>query len=185
MIELGNGNCLELMSTIPDKSIDMILCDLPYGTTRNKWDNKIDLSQLWGQYNRVIKDNGATVLFSQQPFTAELITSNPKMFRYEWIYQKSYTTGFLNANRMPLKAHENILVFYKKLPTYNPQMRTGYKPYRTKSGDRSSNYGRYEQIETISNGERYPIDIVFFLTTLRMAVINPTQHKSPLIYLSI
>lgn len=84
------------------------------------------------------------------------------MFRYEWIYQKSRTTGFLNANRMPLKAHENILVFYKKLSTYNPQMRTGYKPYRTKSGDRSSNYGRYEQIETISNGKRYPIDIVFF-----------------------
>lgn len=102
-------------------SIDLILCDLPYGTTRNKWDKIIDLDKLWEHYNRIIKDNGAIVLFSQQPFSSKLIESNPKMFRYEWIWVKGLATGHLNAKKMPLKKHENILVFYKKLPTYNPQ----------------------------------------------------------------
>ena len=126
---LQQGDCLELMKDIPDKSIDLILCDLPYGTTQNKWDSVIPFDKLWAQYNRIVKDHGAILLFSQMPFGANLIMSNPKMFRYEWIWEKENSTGFLNANKMPLKKHENILVFYKHLPTYNPQMREGFKPY--------------------------------------------------------
>ena len=129
MIKLLQGDCLELMKKIPDKSIDLILCDLPYGTTRNKWDSTIDLDKLWQQYNRVIKDNGAITLFAQTPFDKVLGSSNLKMLKYEWIWEKDNGTGFLNANKMPLKKHENILVFYKHLPTYNPQMREGFKPY--------------------------------------------------------
>ena len=112
MIDLRQGDCLELMKDIPDKSIDMILCDLPYGTTKNKWDSIIDLTELWCGYERIIKDNGVIVLFSQMPFTAELLHSNLKLFRYEWIWQKDNGTGFLNAKKMPLKIHENILVFF-------------------------------------------------------------------------
>ena len=108
------------MKQIPDKSVDMILCDLPYGTTRCKWDSVIPFEPLWGQYNRIIKDNGAVLLFSAQPFTSELIMSNRKCFRYEIIWEKKQPTGFLNAKRMPLRNHENIVVFYRKLPTYNP-----------------------------------------------------------------
>lgn len=109
------------MKNVPDKSIDLILCDLPYGTTQNKWDTVIPFDKLWTQYNRIIKDNGAILLFSQMPFGANLIMSNPKMFRYEWIWEKEQVTGWLNAKKMPLKKHENILVFYKHLPIYNPQ----------------------------------------------------------------
>lgn len=130
MIELKQGDCLELMKNIPDKSIDLILCDLPYGTTRNKWDSVIPFEELWKQYNRIIKDNGAILLFSQMPFGANLIMSNTKMFRYEWIWEKTQATGHLNAKKMPMKAHENILVFYKHLPTYNPQWEWG-EPYTT------------------------------------------------------
>ena len=110
-VDMLHGDCLELMKNIPDKSIDMILCDLPYGTTNNKWDKKIDLQALWEQYKRIIKVNAAIVLFSQMPFCVDLIVSNRKWFRYEWIWQKDNTTGFLNANKMPLKCHENILLF--------------------------------------------------------------------------
>lgn len=120
-MKLLQGDCLELMKNVPDKSIDLILCDLPYGTTQNKWDTVIPFDKLWTQYNRIIKDNGAILLFSQMPFGANLIMSNPKMFRYEWIWEKEQVTGWLNAKKMPLKKHENILVFYKHLPIYNPQ----------------------------------------------------------------
>lgn len=159
---LLQGDCLELMKDIPDKSVDLILCDLPYGTTHNKWDTIIPFDKLWTQYNRIIKDNGAILLFSQMPFGANLIMSNPKMFRYEWIWEKTQATGHLNAKKMPMKAHENILVFYKHLPTYNPQMRTGFKAYTQKSGRASSNYGSQIQVITENNGDRYPIDIVEF-----------------------
>lgn len=161
-MKLLRGDCLELMKDIADGSIDMVLADLPYGTTRNKWDSQIPLQKLWAQYSRVTKENGAIVLFSQMPFTATLISSNMKDFRYEWIWKKSIGTGFLNSKKMPLKSHENILVFYKRLPTYNPQMRKGFKPYKIKSGKASSNYGEQVQVETISNGERYPIDVLEF-----------------------
>lgn len=120
-----NGDCLELMKDIPGKSIDMILCDLPYGTTQNKWDLVIDLQKLWAEYERIIKDDGAIVLTSQGIFTAKLILSNEKLFKYKITWIKSKSTNFLNAKKQPLRKHEDICVFYKKQPTYNPQMTEG------------------------------------------------------------
>ena len=116
-ITLWQGDCLELMANIPDNSVDMILCDLPYGTTQNKWDVIIPLDKLWEQYKRITKPNSAILLFSQMPFTAQLVMRNPKMFRYEWILEKANATGFLNAKKMPMKAHETMLTFNDKLPT--------------------------------------------------------------------
>ena len=180
MIKLLNGDCLELMKDMPDKSIDMILCDLPYGTTKCKWDSIIPFEPLWCHYERIIKDNGVIVLFSQMPFTAELVSSNLKLFKYEWIWEKDNATGFLNAKKMPLKIHENILVFYKKLPLYNPQMRVGFKPYKCKQGRHSSNYGDYQEGHmTESNGERYPIDIIKF--NRDKDKIHPTQKPVALL----
>ena len=163
MLELDtiyNEDCLEGMKQIPDGTIDAVICDLPYGTTRNQWDSVIPLDLLWAEYRRITKPNAAIVLFSQQPFTSALVMSNPQMFRYEWIWEKENGTGFLNAKKMPLKIHENIAVFYRDLPTYNPIMRTGFEPYKCRTGDQGTNYGKYEKVETISNGERYPIDIL-------------------------
>ncbi len=131
------------MARIPDGSVDMILCDLPYGTTRLAWDAVIPFSELWAQYERIIKTNGAIVLTASQPFTTDLINSNRKLFRYEIIWQKTQATGFLDANRRPLKAHENICVFFKRLPTYNPQKEyTGQSTLRTnkKGGRRAATH---------------------------------------------
>lgn len=178
-IDLRQGDCLELMKDIPDKSIDMILCDLPYGTTRNKWDSIIPLDKLWKQYERIIKDNGAVVLFSQMPFSAQLVYSNLKLFRYEWIWEKDNGTGFLNAKKMPLKIHENIEIFYKKQPTYNPQMRKGFKPYSQMSGRGSSNYGEQVRVTTINEGDRYPIDVIEFKRD--KTKIHPTQKPVALL----
>ena len=163
-MELYNVDCLIGMKNIPDKSIDLILCDLPFGTTSCSWDTIIPFDKLWSQYNRIIKDNGAIILFGQQPFTSALIMSNPKLFRYEIIYEKANSTGFLNANKMPLKAHENICVFYKKLPTYNPQFSEG-KPYVNGSSiDIGDVYGEQKIVKakTINEGKRYPRSIVKF-----------------------
>lgn len=172
------GDCLELMKDIPDKSIDMILCDLPYGTTKNKWDSVIPFEPLWEQYNRIIKDNGAMVLFSQMPFTVDLVASNYKDFRYEWIWEKLSASGHLNANRMPMKKHENILVFYKKLPTYNPQFTEG-KPYVATYSTHSSNYGKQkDNITTINDGKRYPVDIIKFNNDRGL---HPTQKPVELL----
>ena len=121
MIRLYNGDCLELMKEIPDGSIDMILCDLPYGTTACKWDSVIPFEPLWEHYNRVIKDNGAIALFGREPFSSYLRMSNIKNYKYDWIWDKVSVVGFANAKKMPLYNVEYILVFYKKLPTYNPQ----------------------------------------------------------------
>ena len=121
MIDLKCGDCLEIMKDIPDKSIDMILCDLPYGTTACKWDNIIPFEPLWEQYKRIIKDDGAIVLFGSQPFTSKLIMSNLEMFRYEWIWEKQKASNFMSAKYQPLKYHENIVVFSKKTHNYYPQ----------------------------------------------------------------
>ena len=120
-IDLRQGDCLELMKDIPNGSIDMILCDLPYGTTACKWDTIIPFEPLWAQYKRIIKDNGAIVLFGSQPFTSSLVMSNPKWFRYEWIWNKKRPTGFALVKKQPMKEHENILLFYKNQPIYNRQ----------------------------------------------------------------
>lgn len=171
-IQLLHGDCLELMKDIPDGSIDMILADLPYGTTRNKWDSVIDLEKLWGQYRRIIKDHGAIVLTAQTPFDKILGVSNLKNLRYEWIWQKDGGTGHLNAKKMPMKDHENILVFYKRLPIYNPQMRQG-EPYTQKSGKGSSNYGEQTQVMTYNKGERYPLTTIKFNRDKNK--LHPTQ----------
>jgi len=154
------GNCLDLMQQIDDKSIDLILCDLPYGTTDCKWDIVIPFEPLWAQYSRIIKDHGAILLFSQQPFTTDLINSNRKFFRYEIIWEKARAVGFLNANKMPLRCHEVILVFYKKLPTYNPQFSEG-KPYKkSNSISTTSIYRSYKPVRHSNNGTRYPRDVI-------------------------
>lgn len=121
LINLYKGNCLEIMDNIPDKSVDLILCDLPYGTTDCKWDIIIPFDLLWKHYNRVIKDNGAIVLFSAQPFTTKLIHSNLKNFKYCWYWLKNNATGFCFAKFQPMRKIEDVCVFYKKMPTYNPQ----------------------------------------------------------------
>ncbi|MCD7731351.1 MAG: site-specific DNA-methyltransferase [Oscillospiraceae bacterium] len=159
MIDLKHGDCLELMRSIPDSSVDMILCDLPYGVTECEWDKVIPFEPLWKQYKRIAKENAAIVLFSSMPFTVDAINSNRKMFRYEWIWQKSNKGGFLNANKMPLKIHENILVFYEKLPTYNPQFTRG-KPYARGHSGYSDVYGKEVNVPTISDGRRFPIDVI-------------------------
>ena len=159
-----NEDCLEGMKRIPDGSVDCIICDLPYGTTQNKWDSVIPFEPLWEQYHRVCKPNAPIVLFSQQPFTSALVMSNPKMFRYEWIWEKDYGTGFLNAQKMPMKAHENLLVFYNKLPTYNPQMwkSTPYKKKRHPSAG-TENYGKYKvESHDYDSDMRFPKDVVKF-----------------------
>jgi site-specific DNA-methyltransferase (adenine-specific) len=121
MIKLLKGDCLELMKTIENGSVDAIITDPPYGTTACKWDSVIPFDLMWEQLNRIIKPNGAIVLTAQQPFTSNLIMSNTKNFRYNWVWDKGYSTGFANANKMPMKGFEDVCVFYKKLPTYNPQ----------------------------------------------------------------
>lgn len=171
------------MKDIPDKSIDMILCDLPYGTTRNKWDSVISFAELWGGYNRIIKENGAVVLFSQMPFTVALVNSNQKMFRYEWIWQKPQGSGFLNSHKMPLKAHENVCVFYKKSPTYNPQMKPG-KPYSGKVSERnlsSTNYGdaKVRTPLAVNYEGRFPTDVIEFQRDAKG--LHPTQKPVALL----
>ena len=163
MIELDkiyNEDCLEGMKRIPDGSVDAIICDLPYGTTRNAWDSVIPLDKLWDQYKRIAKTNAGICLFAQTPFDKVLGCSNLEWLKYEWIWVKENGTGFLNAKKMPLKNHENIIVFYRELPTYNPQMRQGFEPYKCKTGDKGTNYGDYEKVVTISNGERYPLSVL-------------------------
>ena len=160
--QIFNEDCLTGMDKIPDGSIDMILCDLPYGTTNNYWDKRIPFEPLWAQYKRITKKNAAIVLFSQMPFGAELIMSNRKMFRYEWIWQKNIGAGFLNANKMPLRVHENILVFYYSLPTYNPQYIQGEPYQKLYKGQMNGNYGKKKENFTFNEGKRYPIDTMKF-----------------------
>jgi len=175
------GDCLELMPKhIEDKSIDMIFCDLPYGTTQNKWDSVIPLGELWKEYKRVIKDNGAIVLFAAQPFTSALIMSNPKMFKYDWIWQKPKGTGHLNAKKQLMRDKEDVLVFYKKQCTYNPQMTEG-APYKdkagkdhTKSTSMTGSYGSYTNYREVNKGVRYPKQVQQFGVVER-GTLHPTE----------
>ena len=168
------GDCLEVMKDIDDKSIDLILCDLPYGTTACKWDTIIPFEPLWEHYKRIIKDNGAIVLTASQPFTSALVMSNVKMFKYEWVWIKDAGTGFLNAKKYPLKNTENILVFCKGVHKYNPQMREG-KPYTITRGRKSDNYGKDTKdiIITTNKGERYPLTSLNFKRDSNK--LHPTQ----------
>ena len=164
MINLIKGECLEAMKQIPTGSIDAIITDPPYGTTACKWDSVIDFELMWEQLNRIIKPNGAIVLFGSEPFSSALRMSNIKNYKYDWIWVKEQGTGFLNSKRQPLRNNEQISVFYKKQPTYNPQMRTGFKSYKTKKGGLTDNYGKdsTKVVVTESNGERYPLNTLNF-----------------------
>lgn len=185
------GDCLVEMDKIADKSVDMILCDLPYGTTQNKWDSIIPLKNLWEQYERVIKDNGAIILFSQTPFDKILGYSNLKLLRYEIIWIKNRGSGHLNAKKMPMKYHENILVFYKKIPTYNPVF-TDYsestkkihksekvKTFNPSWANNNSNYGKFNKLERVYdfNRGKYPMSYLNFnvLSQTDKTRIHPTQ----------
>ena len=182
---LLQGDCLELLPTIQDNSIDMILADLPYQMTANEWDSMIPLQPLFEQYERVIKDHGAVLLLGMGKFGASLIMNAPKKmpYRYEWIWQKTRPVGFLLSHNMPLRAHENIYVFYKHLPTYNPQMRTGFKPYKRLSRNTlGKNYhpasGNYTPRK--SNGDRFPVDVITFSNGSNKTV-HPTQKPVDLL----
>ncbi len=176
---LFEGDCLKLLRRLPPDSVDLILCDLPYGTTQNRWDSVIDLDRLWVEYRRVLRPNGVVVLTSQGIFTARLILSNEAWFKYKIVWEKSKPTNFLNAKKQPLRKHEDICVFYAKPPTYNPQMRAG-QPYDkgVRKNQLSGSYGDFQPAHVRSDGERYPTDIVYFKTAESEAerqVWHPTQ----------
>lgn len=182
MYQIYNEDCLEGMKKIPDCSVDMILDDLPYGTTDCAFDNRLPFEPLWEQFLRVTKLNAAIVLFSQMPFGSDLIQSQRKFFRYEWIWEKSVGMGFFNANKMPLRCHENILVFYRKLPTYNPQFTKG-KPYTKVHKDYPGGvYHPRERIPTESDGRRYPRDVQIFAPQVCYGKTHhPTQKPTDLL----
>lgn len=176
-IKLYNGDCLEEMKKISDGSIDLVLTDPPYGTTQCKWDSIIPLAPMWKQLKRITKPNGAIVLMAGQPFTSALIMSNIGMFKYCWVWDKvNRITNFLNVKKQPLRKCENIVVFYQKQPTYNPQMVKG-KPYKTTHGKGTKNYGSQVKTKYESDGMRYPQDLIIIEGDERGTVgrIHPTQ----------
>lgn len=175
-----HADLFDLCAVLPDKSVDMVFVDLPYGTTACWFDEIIPFEPMWAALKRVIKSGGAIVLTGSQPFTTKLIASNMRMFRYEWIWEKSLATGYLNANRNPMKAHENVLIFYDTLKTYNPQMVMG-KPYRATSGAvgghvRDKTVGGYV---TENDGERYPRSVLKFDSAKNP--VHPTQKPVDLL----
>jgi site-specific DNA-methyltransferase (adenine-specific) len=183
------GDCLEVMKSIPDKYIDMILCDLPYGVTKNKWDSVINLELLWEQYNRITKENSPIILFGQDKFTSKLMLSNEKIHRYNLIWDKGNRgSGFLNAKKMPLRNHEDIIVFYKKLPTYNPQFTEGEPLHgmgtKYKDGNLgNNNYGKFDSRKNPSanrkgDTKKYPKSILRF--DRPHPPIHPTQKSQEL-----
>ncbi len=183
MIDLRKGDCLELMKDIPDKSIDMILCDLPYGTTACKWDVIIPFEPLWEQYNRIIKDNGAIVLTASQPFTSALVMSNPNIFKYEWIWDKRNISNPFLAKYQPLKQHESILVFGKGTVNYYPIMtpRDKVRKYKDK-------YGGGEAFNKKGTGEKeytlkfkYPKSILEYTNAIQKGKVHPTQKPVALL----
>lgn len=167
MINLFNGDCLEIMKSLPDKSVDLILCDLPYGSTKAQEDKPLPFAPLWEQYERIIKDRGAILLFGQGPFYVDLVNSNRKLFKYDIVWDKKLATGFLNARKMPMRSHEQIAVFYKKLPPYNPQFTLGEglhgrgTAYKNKPVV-NNNYGKYAAEGDARKGckEKYPKSII-------------------------
>lgn len=171
------GDCLIEMQKIPDKSIDMILCDLPYGTTACKWDTIIPFEPLWEQYKRIIKDNGAIVLTASQPFTSALVMSNPKMFKYEWIWEKSHPTGLFSAKYVPMKYHENILVFAKGKTAYFPQMWEGKLDHNKRGYSGSSEHYNNKVTFTPSRQSnlKYPKSVQKVNCENRVGLFHPTQ----------
>ena len=188
-IQLYKGDCLEVMKQIQDKSVDMILCDLPYGQTqRNKWDVIIPFNPLWEQYKRIIKDNGVIVLFANGMFTAELMLSNKSMWKYNLVWNKVLPSGFLNAKKMPLRSHEDICIFYKKSPIYNPQMTLGKECHsrgnvigkNQEDFSRNTNYGSFVAVQTEGN-LKYPKSIITYQKPHPSITIHPTQKPVALL----
>ena len=180
------GDCLQVMDIIPNQSVDIILADLPFGTTRARWDSIIDLPSLWKQYDRIIKPNGVILLFGQPPFDKVLGASNIKNLKYEWIWEKTHPTGHLNAKKMPMKAHESVLVFYKKLPTYNPQKTYGHprKVSSAKSkmtGKESELYNKHTKFTDYNSTERYPRSVLKFPSDKQKEAIHSTQKPIDLL----
>jgi DNA modification methylase len=177
------GDCLELMKTIPDGSIDLILTDPPYGTTACKWDSVIDFTLMWEQLKRIIKPNGAIVLFGSEPFSSLLRCSNLKMFKYDWLWEKSKATGFLNSKKQPLRAHEIISVFYSKQPMYNPQMTEGVAYNKGVRKEQTDNdvYGSFNQVEVKSDGLRFPRSVQYFKTAESEGGYHKTQKPVALL----
>lgn len=161
-MQLFQGDCLEIMKKIPDGSVDAIICDPPYGITGFEWDVIIPYEPMWEQYKRVIKENAPIILFSQMPFGAELIMSNKEMFRYEIIWHKTCPGGFVNCNKMPMRSHENILVFYNKLPTYNPIKTKGKKYYRSSGPTIDRSMVRVRDRKVKSYEGRFPTDVITY-----------------------
>jgi len=171
------ADCLEKMREIPNESINLILCDLPYGMTQNAWDSYIPLEPLWEQYKRIIKPNGVIALTSNGVFTAKLIISQEKLYKYKWVWEKSKPTNFLNAKKQPLRKHEDVCIFYQKQPIYNPQMTIG-KAYDKgiRKSQLSGSYGDFHPVHVQSSGERYPTDILYIKTAESEGkVVHPTQ----------
>ena len=192
MNQLYLGDCLEIFDQLEDNSVDMVFCDLPYGTTQNRWDTVIPFDQLWSGYNRIVKPNGAILLMAQPPFDKVLACSNLKDFRYEWVWEKNKATGHLNAKRMPMKAHEMVLVFYKKLPVYHPQMTHGHKPMNAVSPranipapKEKRNYNHVAQHASNPGGgtSRYPRDVLQFpvMNNDDPDKVHPTQKPVDLV----
>ena len=178
MINLMRGDCLERMKEIESGSVDAVISDLPYGTTNCKWDVVVPLEPMWAQLKRILKPNGVVILFAQTPFDKVLGASNLPMLRYEWIYEKTSATGHLNAKKMPMKAHENVLVFYNKLPTYNPQKTTGHTPvnsYSKKVNSDGECYGLTSSSSGGGNTDRYPRSVQVFKSDKQKLRYHPTQ----------
>ncbi|MCP3685403.1 MAG: site-specific DNA-methyltransferase [bacterium] len=173
MLELLRGDCLRLMDTVEDGSVDMILSDPPRGTTACKWDSVIPLDKMWEQINRIIKPNAAIVIMGAQPYTTTLIASNIRMFKYSWVWDKFQVTNFLNSKRQPLRRTEDVCVFYSKQPTYNPQMKKG-KSYHIKRTHTTEIYGRQRVNETVNEGTRLP-DGIISIPQVRVKGGHPTQ----------
>lgn len=185
-VNLKCGDCLEIMKEIPDKSVDMILCDLPYGTTTCKWDNVIPFEPLWEQYNRIIKENGAIVLFGCEPFSSQLRLSNLKNYKYDWYWQKERLTNIAQVKKRAGKVIENICVFYKKQPTYNPQMSIhigSLRSNKVKNGKLGILTDRQNKkvFEYKDNGLRYPIQVIQFKRDCLKSNLHPTQKPVALL----
>jgi len=178
-------NCFNIFPLIEDKSIDIIICDLPYGKTKNLWDSVLDLERLWLNYMRIIKPTGAIILFGQDKFSARLMLSNEKYHRYNLIWEKTTPTGHLNAKRMPLRSHEDILIFYKSLPTYNPQKTTGHPrkvstSHHKRNSMMTTNYGKHD-LHSYDSTERYPKSVWKFPSDKQKGQLHPTQKPLALI----
>ena len=171
------GDCLEIMREIPTASVDMILCDLPYERTRNKWDTALPMEKLWEQYKRIIKESGAILLFADGLFMARLMLAEPKLWRYNIVWDKILKGGFLNANKMPLRQHEEICVFYKKTPTYNPQKTEGKKNHSKKTTGTDNCYGKYNIVDNSEKlgNMKHPTSIVSFQKDHPSVAVHPTQ----------